>query len=367
MSMNKKIIRLALTDSKESRIELLKTMFNNNESLDSYFDKKFSKKLDNWKNNLKDLCKILVKADKIEALMYLVYKYSESMKYIAYYVGYYNKIKLYEDKICLNYKDFLIGAITNNNIDFAKTIFSQFTPYSSSTDVLIIAIKFNRHEIFKHMIEILHYNSYSCENLIEACSTYNNPDLLKILLSKNIGVVIYPFHVKYAIQMNSLDIVKFLLDKILPNSNKTELFYYGLTCKNLEILKLFIYNNSAGIDFYSRIDIAIQNALENNSIEILKFCLDDLRLKQCADSTAKKCSLIAARNGNIDIIKFLFDNKYIFQSVMDDIAFIAACKGYSDIIKFAVDKGADNFINIVNNAEKNGFNDIADSYRKYIN
>jgi len=366
--MNKKIIRLALTDSKESRIELLKTMSNNNESLDSYFDKKFSKKVDNWKNNLKDLCKILVKDDKVEALMYLIYKYGESMKYIAYYIGYYNKIKLFEDKICLNYKDFLTGAITNNNIDFAKIIISQFTQYSSSTDVLITAIKFNRHEIFKHMIEKLNSNAYSCENLIEACSTYNNPDLLKILLSKNTGVLIYPYHVKYAIQMNNLDIVKFLLDRILHGSNKTELFYYGLTCKNLEIFKLFIYNNSTEISFYSRVDIAVQNALENNSIEILKFCLDDLRLnKECADSTAKRCSLIAARNGNIDILKFLFDNKYISQSVMDDIAFIAACKGYSEIIKFAVDKGADNFINIVNNAEKNGFNDIADTYRKYIN
>ena len=124
---NKKLIRLAFIKSEESRIDFLsKTIQNNNNcSLDDYFDKKFKKIIDDWKNNLGNLTSILVKSNKIEHLMYLIYKYPDTKKYVSYYIGYYSNIELYESDLVLNIFDVISGAINNGDLNMIKTILEK--------------------------------------------------------------------------------------------------------------------------------------------------------------------------------------------------------------------------------------------------
>ena len=376
MSMNKKkLIRLALIDSKESRIDFLnKTIQNdNNCSLDDYFDKKFKKIIDEWKNNLKNLTMILVKSNKIEHLMYLIYKYPDTQKYTSYYTGYYNNIELYESGVALYDSDIISGAIKKGNLNMIKTVLEKIrNSYGTNmyNDFLITAIKCNENEIFKCILEHLNTLTYKFieERTIKNCILYDKLELLKLIFQKypDSANYICNYHLKYAIMQNNYNMIKFLLEKLPSNIKRERMFNYALRSKNLDIIKLFIYDGITCVNF----DICENFAAENNCLEILKWCYTSLKYcdkcKHYFYNDSLSVSIVAAKNGHIDIIKFLFENKYIKSEELCDIAFIAAGKGYPDIVKYAVDNGADNFISVVRNAKDNGFEEIANTYSKYI-
>ena len=366
---NKKLIRLALTKSEESRMEFLtKDILNVEFSIDEYFNKKFNKIIDGWKNNLKDLSKILIKSNKIECVMYLLYKY-DIQKYVSYYTGYYNNNELYKTGVVLNNCDIISGAIKNEHFDMVKTVLEKTPNYSIGwniwDDFLISSVKCDKNEIFNYLLEKFKTTSCSLESarIMKKCIIYNKLELLKLVFEKypSSADYIYDCHIECAIMQNNHDMVKFLLEKSKSNIKFERIFNYVLRSKNLDIIKLFIYK---GV-IYDNFDICINFAAENNCLEILKWCFEPINYKY-RPINASQASIIAAKNGHIDIIKFLFENKYFKSEEMGDIAYIAAGRGYQDIVKYAVDNGADNFINIVKIAKNNGFEEIANTYSKYI-
>ena len=366
----KKLIRLALIDSKESRIDFLnKTIQNdNNCSLDDYFDKKFKKIIDEWKNNLKNLTMILVKSNKIEHLMYLIYKYPDTQKYTSYYTGYYNNIELYESGVALYDSDIISGAIKKGNLNMIKTVLEKIrNSYGTNmyNDFLITAIKCNENEIFKCILEHLNTLTYKFieERTIKNCILYDKLELLKLIFQKYPDSPRCDYYLEYAAMINNNhDMIKFLREKLLHLQKFERIFNCALLTKNLKIIELFIFKG----DIHNNFDICIKFAAENNCLEILKWCFEPIYCKYRLGINESLIPIIAAKNGSIDIIKFLFENKYIKSEDLCNIAYIAAGKGYPDIVKYVVDNGADNFISIVQNAKNNGFEEIANTYSKYI-
>lgn len=356
MSMNnKKLITLALIDSKESRMEfLLKNIFNTNENLDDYFDKK----VNNWKNNLKDLSKILVESNKIEYVSYLIYKY-DVQEYVSFYTGYYNNIELFETGLLKNIESVLIGAIKNGHLSMIKAVLNK-SDYKITTDLMIKAIQYNKREISEYLIEksLDYYELINYQKIVENCIIYNNLELMKFLFSKTPNIDLYDFQIETAIRRNNVNMVKFLLEKIQSLTTLQELFVYAIHSKNLEMLKLFIYkdltnsNNNSNY-FYKNFSIAIKIAAQDRCTEIVKWCIEQFKNKTYDISDIiKSISISAAKNGDIDMIEFLFNNKYISKTDMNDIAFVAENEYYYEIVKFAVKNGADIETNLSNYEQK---------------
>ena len=138
----------------------------------------------------------------------------------------------------------------------------------------------------------------------------------------------FPVSVRNAMENGHFEVVKFLVDNGAP-LDPTPAAEYG----HLDILKYLVDIKGADIHVYD--DWSIYSATENGHVEVVKF------LAERSDSIPSDLSLYAAKQGNVELLKF-FHSKNLDLRYSDDHPFrLAAEGGHLECVKFLYDFGAD--------------------------
>ena len=118
-----------------------------------------------------------------------------------------------------------------------------------------------------------------------------------------------------SIQHQKYEIFQYLIDIIIPTIDETSFIDYKIRKTSMETLKLFVY---IAIKYYNGFDGFIRYLISVKKIPIHSIIIN-----------------IAAKNGYIDIVKYLFDNGSI---VNIKSIHVASENGHFDIVYFLMNK-----------------------------
>ncbi|AYV84971.1 MAG: hypothetical protein Satyrvirus1_57 [Satyrvirus sp.] len=143
---------------------------------------------------------------------------------------------------------------------------------------------------------------------------------------------------EFAVEKGYINIVEYLISNG-ANIHKN-IYIIGVAAYNghFDVVKILVKN---GINIHAGYGCALRNASEAGHLPIVKFLAEntDKSIDKIDDKKIKKMSLdMAAKNGNIDIVKYFVEEIGIES---DDSLILAADHGHYKIVKYLVQKGAD--------------------------
>lgn len=371
------------------------------------YKKLFDEFFNNWRNNLKYLTKVLVRVENIKALEYLNENFN-IQKYLSYYAGVYRNSgsKLLKLGMIKNYKKLAQGAIKSGNLDlFIEALKNHIQNYE---ELAIKAIKYNKINIVEYIL--LHYDvnldilskkalEYGHKNIIQYIENFKErigeqifliPDeiIFKILISipnlskltaissnfkSYINAIIENYRnlfmrltlskdwtknlrelTKILIYKNNINAVLFLLNNYNVQSYVS--FYTGYF-DNKELLNLNVIHDfqalaegAARAGREKLVEMAVSKGAKNfekigqsaafgDSVELVKYAISKGAINI-------PFMLDKAGEGNaIKVVKYLL-KEYPNEASVNSLGYVAALNGHLDLVKYALENGA-NLINFI--------------------
>ena len=128
-------------------------------------------------------------------------------------------------------------------------------------------------------------------------------------------------------------------EKIIPVENKYKA--HAIVLKNIRPLwniNTFEYLIQKGIDIHVDDDSAFVYAARNNDLELVKFLVCN---KANIHSNNELALRLAACNGYLEIVRYLINNGANIHAANDWVLQLAASHGHLEIVKYLISKGAD--------------------------
>ena len=146
--------------------------------------------------------------------------------------------------------------------------------------------------------------------------------------------------IKYAARSNHLDTFKYIIEKGCKFNNT--IFNFAIEGGDLRIFK-YLCEECLQIKFFLNKKI-IENIVLSNKIEILVYLHKNSSQEEWNLCCSEYASNIAAKNGNLLIFKYLYENSFVAQTdnCKYDCMCSAAEKNKIEIIKFLHGKGYKN-------------------------
>lgn len=322
-----------------------------NELIDAifiYFTTIYSKLVNNWKNRLYSLVDMLVKANIVDGLIFLLNNYNNEYyyidAYISYYAGFYNNTEVLTLGKASYFKESIIrGAAKGGNLNLIKTIYNDENGNISLYPAVVISIESLN---FKVADELLKLTTFTHSEI--------NEFAVKAAGTGNIDFVKYLFETYHASDITRVAVVA--------------------ASKKYDEIRLWAYNHGANLN-----DIAVAAIEKANDIATLNWAysvgfVEPNDIAYAAATIGNLDVLIDSLNRGADINYYMimrravvYQNLTFVRTLVDlgandfqTMADYAALQGKLDILNYALEMGGIgiSYFQIVKNAVINGNLDL---------
>lgn len=190
------------------------------------------------------------------------------------------------------------------------------------------------------LLKWFHINGYPLKdesnNLFSGSALGGHLDLFKWLFSINLPCPYLIFICSDTIKGGNLELLKYLIEKGIVQSNKCDCFYYAAIYGQLEMLKL-LHNIGCKLDEFGYTNYCLKDTAKNGHVEVLKWL--------CNNGFELNNNMVedAVIGGQLEVVKFLFekgcslthdDMSNLFR---EDMHSIASRYGHIEVLKWLED------------------------------
>lgn len=284
-----------------------------------HYDNEYNNLVPDWENNISKLIEKLVINDDYDGILFLMNNYKKYSKINAklnYYAAMYNKLDIIKYLHLNDYCQLLFGSARGGNLKLFN-IMIKLCP-KNYMKIVINAAKGGQLDLVKEYVK--YYNNYGVIAYSGAKGGHMN--VIEYALAN--GPVNYQEIADGAAKHGYLDIVKFAVSKGANNFNSIAIVaaIYG----HIEILKYALENGA------NDIKKILLSSIEHGRLNCVKYII-----KKKLYEDLKKAALTAAKYGKLNIVKYIVKKGY---KDFNNIAFIGAVYKFLDIVEYAVDNGA---------------------------
>lgn len=279
-----------------------------------YYNEKFQFIVNDWKNHLAELIKVLINSNDVQSIVFLFNNYKKSRKLINFYAAYYDNKILFNDLNLDDDIEIAKGAAAGGKLNLLKEQLNKgVTNYQ---DLANYAALNGNTGIVHYMMQ--KYNLKNYKDIAINAAMGNDLPLVEYAFNNGAG------NYKEILQIAAINgynnIAEYIIEKY--PSEKQELLE--------EIAKLAAFNGHLYLIIY----------VTNQGYR-----------------DANKIAYEAAKSGKLNIIQYL---ENIGEEKLDykEIALCATKAGYLYVVNYAISMGADNFTEILNIARKYNQNNI---------
>lgn len=342
-----------------------------------YLEDTFSKFVENWKTNLKQLIEVLIDLDNIICFKYLYNNYQylflvnhihiktiikqaarKGNSKIIQWIRQENKpLQLYILKQLAkfgyieydneNMEDLILYASKGGHFDVIKKLIEKGYEVNDYVELTKNAAKSGNFELFNWAFEKCKYiiiHKYDNYDISRDAAIGGNIEILNKLYHE--GINISNGAVYGAAKYNRQNILDWIISKLGRNQSFNNYLIHGCIAGN-NFNTVFMYiDDLSHVEFELAGYEKLENAIRYDNVKAMKYVINFFN--QSID--LHKISLIAARMGSINILEWSHMNDYVKE--LNSIAKEAARYLQFNVIKWALDRGANNYNVIANSCLK---------------
>lgn len=240
-------------------------------SMINYYDMKFTNNVADWKNNLKQLVKILASKNDIESIIYLLNNYNIS-KYLNFCSGYYNDdnlLNILKNRNIINSKQIVKGAAEGGNLELLEK-YSNKLEFDDFLPVFIAAGNGKHLNVIEYLLS--KFNELDNYILYGIAKSGDVEFLKKIFKYLNYYGIDYSGIANRAAKYGKLNVVKYIIEEIPVNDLK----YISSTAARKGHIDIVKYLVLKGANNYKTIlTCAKENGHNDIVLFIIQFCKDN--------------------------------------------------------------------------------------------
>lgn len=222
--------------------------------------------------SLDKICKLAVKFCDLEEILLEIIK-SCSDEEISHI------IEILKDNNYLTKKNcsFLIGLISSRSEEFFNNMCSSLRNNINKRKSLLVSAFFGKINNFKYLYDITEKDENLINIMVNYSSYSHNSDVLKFLISNNLGIINYKNIALYGLYGGHIDIIKFAMNNYNYTDHIESLVSNAIIYGKINIL-VWLLNNFA-LNDYDTVMFNALNTMNADSLKILIYYINTNKIK----------------------------------------------------------------------------------------